>query len=205
MASVWTRLGFGGSRRAARARRAVLRRAAIASAAFGTLVAGTAAGLWYQLFRRPLPKTRGRLRAMGLSAAVEIRRDRWGVPHIRASARRDLWFAQGLCHGQDRLWQLDLYRRMASGRLSEIGERELLRADRARELGPELAARLDPSYPTGHPVVTSPGGAYSGDGIGIAEQIDRVRDTLGLAVEASGSNNWVVDGSRTASGRPLLA
>src|SRR5919106_2683558 len=291
MASVWTRLGFGASRRAARARRAVLRRAAIGSAAFGTLAGGTAAGLWYQLFRRPLPKTRGRLRALGLSAAVEIRRDRWGVPHIRAGSRRDLWLAQGLCHGQDRLWQLDLYRRMASGRLSEIAgreglradrlmrtlglrriaereageltpelrgdldaycagvntaaeaakappaelqllrrefapwepvdmlaalkllafglstnwERELLRADMVRELGPELAARLDPVYPRGHPVMASPGGAFAGEGLALAEQIDRVRETVGLPVEAGGSNNWAVSGKRTKSGHPLLA
>ena len=291
MASVWTRLGFGGSRRAARARRAVLRRAAIGSAAFGALGGGTAAGLWYQLFRRPLPKTRGRLRAMGLSAAVEIRRDRWGVPHIRAGSRRDLWLAQGLCHGQDRLWQLDLYRRMASGRLSEIAgreglradrlmrtlglrriaereaaelapelrgdldaycagvntaaeaakappaelqllrrefapwepadmlaalkllafglstnwERELLRADMIRELGPELAARLDPVYPRGHPVIVSPGGAFAGEGLALAEQIDRVRETVGLPVEAGGSNTWAVSGTRTKSGQPLLA
>src|SRR5918996_527342 len=151
MASVWTRLGFGGSRRAARARRAVLRRAAIGSAALGTLAGGTAAGVWYRLFRRPLPKTRGRLRALGLSAAVEIRRDRWGVPHIRARTRRDLWLAQGLCHGQDRLWQLDLYRRMASGRLSEIGGRETLPADRLmrtlglRRVAEREVAELDPA------------------------------------------------------------
>src|ERR671918_1258661 len=127
MASVWTRLGFGGSRRAARARRAVLRRAAIGSAAFGALAGSTAAGLWYQLFRRPLPKTRGRLRTIGLDAPVEIRRDRWGVPHVRARTRRDLWFGEGFCHGQDRLWQLELYRRVASGRPSEGARLETLR------------------------------------------------------------------------------
>jgi penicillin G amidase len=267
------------------------RRAAIGSAAFGALAGGSAAGLWYQLFRRPLARTRGRVRALGLEAPVDIRRDRWGVPHIRAETRRDLWFGQGFCHGQDRLWQLDLYRRTASGRLSEFAgretlpadrlmrtlglrriaegeaaalepglraeldaycagvnsaveaapappvefqllrfefepwrpadmlaalkllafglstnwERELLRAEMARELGPELAARLDPLYPRGHPVVTAPGGAYGGDGLGLAEQIDRVRETLGLAVEAGGSNNWAVSGARTKTGRPLIA
>jgi penicillin amidase len=286
-----TRVGFGSFRRAARARKAAFRRAAIGSAAFGALTGGTAAGLWYQLFRRPLPKTRGRLRTLGLDAPVEIRRDRWGVPHVRARSRRDLWFGEGFCHGQDRLWQLELYRRMASGRLSEIAgsetlradrlmrtlglrriaereaeeldpavraeldayctgvnsaaeaakappaefqllrrefdawqpvdmlaalkllafglstnwERELLRADMIRELGPALAARLDPPYPRGHPVIVAPGGAFSGDGLALAEQIDRVRETLGLAVEAGGSNNWAVSGERTKNGRPLLA
>src|ERR671911_1121747 len=144
MASVWTRLGLGGSRGAARARRAVFKRAAIGSAAFGTLAGGTAAGLWYQLFRRPLPKTRGRLRAMGLSAAVEIRRDRWGVPHIRARSRRDLWLAQGLCHGQDRLWQLHPYRRLGLGPVSRIARRAGVRADRLmRTLGLRRIAELE--------------------------------------------------------------
>ena len=48
------------------------------------------------------------------------RRDRWGVPHVHAQERLDLWFGQGFCHGQDRLWQIDFYRRVVSGRLSEI-------------------------------------------------------------------------------------
>ena len=55
----------------------------------------------------------GELRVDGLERPVEIRRDRWGVPHIRAQTSDDLWFGQGFCHGQDRLWQLDLYRRVA--------------------------------------------------------------------------------------------
>src|SRR5918995_738168 len=124
------------SQRASQARKVAFRSAAIGSAAFGALAGTTAAGLWYQIFRRPLPKTRGRVKVTGLSAQVEIRRDRWGVPHVHAATRPDLWFGQGFCHGQDRLWQLDLYRRMASGRLSEIVGGEALRADRLmRTLG----------------------------------------------------------------------
>src|SRR5919109_4736358 len=139
-----TRLGFGTSRRAARARTIAFRRAAIGSAAFSALAGGTAAGLWYQLFRRPLPKTRGRLRTIGLDAPVEIRRDRWGVPHVRARSRRDLWFGEGFCHGQDRLWQLELYRRMASGRLAEIAGRSALRTDRLmRTLGVRRASERE--------------------------------------------------------------
>src|ERR1044072_5799479 len=75
-------------------------------------VAGAgAAGAWYRLFRRPLHKMSGEISVVGLDDAVEIRRDRWGVPHIRARTKHDLWFGQGFCHGQDRLWPLDLYRR----------------------------------------------------------------------------------------------
>ncbi|MGH2951066.1 MAG: penicillin acylase family protein, partial [Solirubrobacterales bacterium] len=216
----------------------------------GVIAAGAvAAGLWQRIFRRSLPQTSGRLAVDGISGRVEIRRDRWGVPHVRADSIDDLWFGQGFCHGQDRLWQLDLYRRLACGRVAEIAgaeglavdrftrtlgirraalaeeaaldgaladamgayaagvnaaasaapapaelqllridfepwrpadtltltkllalglstnwERELLRADMARELGPELAARLDPGYPAGNPVVLAPGEPWRGDG-----------------------------------------
>ena len=53
------------------------------------------------------------MRLSGLDGVIEIRRDRWGAPHITAQTRHDLWFAQGFCQGQDRLWQLELYRRVA--------------------------------------------------------------------------------------------
>src|SRR5204863_3840902 len=89
--------------------------------------------------------------------------------------------------------------------LSTNWERERLRAEMTRELGAELATRLDPGYPRGNPVILTPGQAWTGDGLGLAEQIARVRDSIGLAVEATGSNNWAVTGARSTSGQPLLA
>ena len=89
--------------------------------------------------------------------------------------------------------------------LSTNWERELLRAEMARELGPELAARLDPTYPRGNPVVLAPGIAWDGDGLDLVEQLARVRDSIGLTAEATGSNNWAVAASRSATGMPLLA
>src|SRR5690606_31908776 len=71
--------------------------------ALAGLVGLGGAAAWWQLFRRPLPQTAGTLHMHGLDAPVEIRRDRWGVPHIYAASPRDLWFAQGFCFGQDRL------------------------------------------------------------------------------------------------------
>ncbi|MDL5364779.1 penicillin acylase family protein [Xanthomonas sp. NCPPB 2654] len=56
----------------------------------------------------------------GVSAPVAIARDPNGVPHIRADSDTDAFFAIGYVHAQDRLWQLELQRRMARGRLSEI-------------------------------------------------------------------------------------
>jgi acyl-homoserine lactone acylase PvdQ len=62
----------------------------------------------------------GTFAAAGLSAPVRIVRDRWGVPHIYAQRQDDLFFAQGFVQAQDRLFQMDLWRRSVQGRLSEV-------------------------------------------------------------------------------------
>jgi penicillin G amidase len=265
-------------------------RAGLVAGAAGTgLAAAATAVAWHWLARRPLPKQKGTIELAGLEGPVRVRRDRWGVPHVEAGSAADLWFAEGFCHGQDRLWQMDFYRRALSGRVSEFAgaeglpvdrlmrtlgmrrtaereaasldpellallerfcegvnaaatsakalpfemrllrlefepwrpadilglgkllafglstnwEKELLRADMTRELGPELAAKLDPAYPAGNPVVTQE--PWSGDGLGLAEQIDAVRRSIGMAAEASGSNNWAVSGALSATGSPLIA
>jgi penicillin G amidase len=261
----------------------------VAGVAGTGLAAAATAAAWHWLARRPLPKQKGTITLDGLEGPVRIRRDRWGVPHVEAEHAADIWFAEGFCHGQDRLWQLDFYRRVVSGRVAEMAgeeglpidrlmrtlgirraaereaatldpellallerfcegvntaasdakampfemqllrlawkpwrpvdilslgkllafglstnwERELLRADMVRALGPELAARLDTVYPAENPVVTQE--AWSGDGLAIVEQIDAVRHSIGLAAEASGSNNWAVSGALSASGKPLIA
>ncbi|MDZ7630817.1 MAG: penicillin acylase family protein [Gemmatimonadaceae bacterium] len=56
----------------------------------------------------------------GLTASVEVRRDRWGVPHIYAKNQRDLFFAQGFVAAQDRLFQMEMWRRQGEGRLAEV-------------------------------------------------------------------------------------
>ena len=56
----------------------------------------------------------------GLSQPVEIIRDRWGVPHIYAQSTHDLFFAQGYITAKDRLWQIDLWRRIGTGKLAEV-------------------------------------------------------------------------------------
>ena len=92
---------------------------AIAGGAGALAVLG-GAGIWFQLLKRPLPKTAGRLRLRGVDAPLEILRDRYGVPHVSARTPHDLCFALGFCHGQDRLWQLEFFRRATAGRLSEF-------------------------------------------------------------------------------------
>jgi penicillin amidase len=56
----------------------------------------------------------------GVKQTVEILRDRWGVPHIYASNASDLFFAQGFITAKDRLFQIDLWRRIGTGKLAEV-------------------------------------------------------------------------------------
>lgn len=95
------------------------------------LVAPLARGVLTWMGRRRLPLTSGSLQLPGLEAQVEVLRDRWGVPHIYAQNTHDLFLAQGFVHAQDRLFQLELNRRTALGRLSELFGPLALDTDRA--------------------------------------------------------------------------
>lgn len=91
---------------------------------------------------RRLPPTSGSLAAPGLDGEVLVRRDRWGIPHIGASSERDAWTGLGFCHAQDRAFQLESIRRLASGTLSELIGVRGLAADRlVRRLGFVRCAR----------------------------------------------------------------
>ena len=81
--------------------------------------------------RKRLPQINGNLTVPGLLEQVEIIRDRWGIPHIYANNLHDLFFAQGFIHSQDRLWQMEILRRTATGQLSEIFGEIALDTDRA--------------------------------------------------------------------------
>ena len=72
--------------------------------------------------------------AAGLEAPVEIIVDRWGIPHIYAQSRHDVFFAQGWNAARDRLWQLDLWRRRGLGLLSEAFGPAYVEQDRATRL-----------------------------------------------------------------------
>ncbi|MGQ0764234.1 MAG: penicillin acylase family protein [Gemmatimonadota bacterium] len=60
------------------------------------------------------------LRLSGLTHPVEVRRDRWGVPHIYAASQSDLFFAQGFVAARDRIFQMEMWRRLGEGRLAEV-------------------------------------------------------------------------------------
>jgi penicillin amidase len=76
--------------------------------------------LWVQhAIKKSLPQTSGEVTLGGLKEDVEIIRDTYGVPHIYAQNEPDLYFALGYAMAQDRLWQMEFYRRLGLGRLSE--------------------------------------------------------------------------------------
>ncbi len=73
-----------------------------------------------QLAREALAPIDGEIVLEGLSNEVEVLRDRWGIPHIYAKSDEDLFFAQGFVVAQDRLWQMEVWRRWSEGRMAEI-------------------------------------------------------------------------------------
>jgi penicillin amidase len=265
-------------------------RLATAAALGAVTAAGAAAGgLYYYVLRRSLPRIRGDFTVDGLKGPVEIVRDRWGVPHIFAADERDVLFGLGFVHAQDRLWQMDFYRRLFSGTLAEVvGEpgiqidrlmrrfglrrfaaaqldqvdaetmaaieaytagvnaflgtaggrlpleflilryrpqpwavadsvafgkfmgwmlasgwaTQIARSELMARLGPEALSELEPLYPEGGLLTVPPGTEYRR---GDAQLLGQYQELAKLAEPGGGSNNWVVDGEKSVTGKPLLA
>jgi penicillin amidase len=96
------------------------------------------------------------LQLAGLSQPVEIIRDRWGINHIYAQNEADLFFAQGYAAAKDRLFQFEMWRRQATGTVSEIvGRRELTRDRGARlhQFRGDLDEELNRYHPHGKVIV----------------------------------------------------
>lgn len=94
------------------------------------------AGVGTNTVRRSFPRVDGEISLSGLDGSVEILRDVSGVPHIYAGSTHDLFFAQGYAHAQDRFWQMDFWRHISGGRLSELFGESQLETDRfLRTLG----------------------------------------------------------------------
>ncbi|MCK5822186.1 MAG: penicillin acylase family protein [Bacteroidales bacterium] len=77
----------------------------------------------------PLPDYNQDIQLSGLQAPVEVIRDSFAIPHIYAENQKDLYMAVGVVMAQDRLWQMDLLRRVTTGRLAEILSDDLLEVD----------------------------------------------------------------------------
>ncbi len=119
----------------------------------------------------PAPPASQTLQAAGLEQPVEILKDRWGVSHIYAKSEHDLFFAQGYNVARDRLFQLELWRRQATGTVAEIlgpAEIERDRGTRLFMFRGDLAQELAWYHPRGAAIV----GAFVD---GINAYIDRTR------------------------------
>ncbi|MDJ1007159.1 MAG: penicillin acylase family protein [Paracoccaceae bacterium] len=143
------------------------------------LVALTGLGLTiaYWFFVRSLPDYDERFTAPGLTAPVEIVRDNANVPHIFAAKDADAFFALGVAHAQDRLWQMLMLRRAVQGRLSELFGPETRDTD-------ELFRRLD---------------LYTAAVRSVPDQTPEAR--AALAAYASGVNAWLTAINEGARGR----
>jgi len=241
-----------------------------------------------QKARSVLARVDGDITVPGLKEPVEVLRDRWGVAHIYAKNTDDLFFAQGFVAAQDRLFQIDLWRRIAVGETSEllgkagidgdrfarlikyrgdmeaewasyspdarqivsaftrginayidsIGDRlpiefqvlkirpakwrpedclgrmagivmtrnfqsEVSRAELIAAVGVEKARMLSPTDPV-RPYAPVPGLDLAGIGKPVLAGYTAATRSMPLR-PGEGSNNWVVDGTLSASGKPLLA
>lgn len=113
----------------------MLKRLAALVAAAMILLAAAAGAAWLHL-GRSVPDDTGTVVLAGIDAPVEVWRDSLGVPHVWARTERDLTFVQGWLHARDRLWQMEVLRRAAQGRLSEMFGEATLESDRfLRALG----------------------------------------------------------------------
>ncbi len=91
-------------------------------AAFGVLIFVIVAGALFTRYSvsRAFPQTEGTIEVPGLDSEVEVIRDSMGIPHIYADTPHDLFVAQGYVHAQDRFFQMDFWRHISYGRLSEM-------------------------------------------------------------------------------------
>jgi penicillin amidase len=114
------------------------------------LLSVLAVAVLYMFLSRSLPDYSEDFTLSGITAPVEIVRNNDNVPHIFGKTDRDVYFALGFAHAQDRLWQMTMLRRTAQGRLSELfGNRtvkidELMRRYEFEELAREAVAVQDP-------------------------------------------------------------
>lgn len=108
-------------------------------------------GVWYVHSKQPVRD--GEMKLAHLNAPVSVRYDERGVPHIKADNEDDLYRALGYVHAQDRLFQMEILRRLARGELAEIlgpklvNNDKLFRSLRIREHADEYVARQDKNTP----------------------------------------------------------
>jgi penicillin amidase len=102
-------------------------------------------GLIWGILSASLPTLDGKLEAAGLERPVEVERDPLGIPTIRGENRKDIAYATGFVHAQDRFFQMDTLRRRAAGELSELFGPATLPADREARVH-RFLARADSEF-----------------------------------------------------------
>ncbi len=245
--------------------------------------------LSYKILNDIQPIAEGEIRLAGLKSPVRIIRDIYAIPHIYAENDHDLLFAQGYVTAQDRLWQMDLSRRISTGRLSEIfGERtveidyffrsleigqiaekmydnldrenkkdliayasganayinsgkktiesvilrydiepwrpidsisihllsafdlsinmdeEIFALKALRKLGDDTVKELFPAYPEGGNTIIDEVNKLNLD-LNLPRGYKMAKERFGLFQAKGASNNWVIDGAKSKSGKPMLA
>ncbi len=117
-------------------KRTTLRRVVLTLVGVLVLVLILATAYGVVLVRSSFPQTSGELILPGLKAPVEVYRDDVGVSHIYAHSSHDLFLAQGYIHAQERFWQMDFWRHIGAGRLSEMFGKSQVETDQfLRTLG----------------------------------------------------------------------
>jgi len=117
------------------------------------VVIAVAAGAGYGYVHGKLPQREGEVAIAGLQAPVSVRYDSRGVPHLQAQNEQDLYRALGYVHAQDRLFQMEIMRRLARGELAEVlGEKlvptdTLFRSLRIRDQATLMVQRQDRQSP----------------------------------------------------------
>jgi penicillin amidase len=110
--------------------------------------------------RPALARLDGTITVPGLTADVRVVRDTWGVPHIYADSTGDLFFAQGYVMAQDRLWQMEMWRRAGEGRLAEVLGPAALGRDRQARLLKNRGPVDDTELSSYHPQARAIMGAF---------------------------------------------
>lgn len=156
------------------------------------VVAGGIAGM--VVARRPFPTTDGTLTIPGLQEEVRVVRDEYGVPYIYANNQDDLFFAQGYVHAQDRFWQMEFWRHIGQGRISEIVGEPGLDSDKfIRTVGwNRMAQNTIDYYENEAPEFYHILQAYSA---GVNAYIEQNRDTLSVNYTILGLVNepWEIE------------
>ncbi|MHC6227946.1 penicillin acylase family protein [Pseudomonas sp. X10] len=117
------------------------------------VVIAMAAGAGYWYVHGKQPQREGEVAINGLQAPVSVRYDTRGVPHIQAQNEADLYRALGYVHAQDRLFQMEIIRRLARGELAEVLGSKLVPTDtlfrslRIREQAERMVQRQDKQSP----------------------------------------------------------